>query len=276
MFKKVLTLVLAVSIVVLTASPLPVPAQIPVTDVAHMTVNAINWQLNLGQWAIQLARVLQTYQQLVRTYQYMQALSKNLDHPHALTVMPLFAIGKSSQLTKTDSISEYRRYLEGGTAFNSQLGTVYHQIYGPPLDLSKLVPTQHEDWNAATKRMNRVSQSADSSILETLAVVSQSNHDIQANKSSGVYQKIAGELKNTSVNPQKTAQAGALSSLYTAQNIERLTQIVGAQAAMQAQDYAQREADQKTAVQAAARDKQYQDSVINYLKSHSYKPDPWN
>jgi hypothetical protein len=276
MLKKTLSLIAAVSLLGLTAAPIPTPAQIPVTDVAHMTVNAINWQLNLGQWAIQLARVLQTYQQLVRTYQYMQALAKNLDHPQAITVMPLFAIGKSSQLTKTDSISEYRRYLEGGSAFNSQLGTTYHQIYGPPLDLSKLVPTQHEDWSTATQRMNCVSQAADSAILETLAVVSQSNHDIQANKSSGVYQKIAGELKNTNVNPQKTAQAGALSSLYTAQNIERLTQIVGSQAAMQAQDLAQKEADQKAAVQAAARDKQYQDSVIQYLKSHSYKADPWN
>ena len=276
MFKKVLSLVITASLVVLTAAPLPTPAQIPVTDVAHMTVNAINWQLNLGQWAIQLARVLQTYQQLVRTYQYMEALAKNLEHPQALTVMPLFAIGKSAQLTKTDSISEYRRYLEGGTAFSSQLGTTYHQIYGPPLDLSKLVPTQHENWSTATQRMNRVSQAADSAILETLAVVSQSNHDIEANKSSGVYQKIAGQLKNSNVNPQKTAQAGALSSLYTAQNIERLTQIVGSQAAMQAQDYAQKEADQKAAVQAAARDKQYQDSVIQYLKSHAYKPDPWN
>jgi hypothetical protein len=276
MLKRILSVALGLSLLVFTAFPVQTPAQIPVTDVAHITTNAINWALNLGQWAIQLARVLQTYQQLVRTYEYMQALAKNLEHPEALAVVPLFAIGKSALLTKTDSIEEYRKFLEGGAAFSAQLGAIYHQIYGAPLDLSKLVPSQHEDWAKAAERMNRVSQAADSAILETLAIVSQSNRDIESNKSSGVYQKISAQLKASGVNPQKVAQAGALSSLYAAQNIERLTQIVGAQAAMQAQDYAQKEADQKAAVQAAARDKQYQDSVIQYLKSHAYKPDPWN
>lgn len=276
MRRSLLSLFLMFSLVfVTTALPVSAPAQIPVTDVADIVNNTIQWSTNFGQWAISLARALQTYQQLVTTYQYMNHLAQTLQHPDVLSMLPMYGIVDSSSLTNVDSITQFRSMLEGSTSFSAQLGQLYSQIYGPSLNLSSLAPTSPEDWSAATQRINRTVQAADAANLETLAIVSETNKSIVKSQNDGTYSNIASTIKNNNVTPQQTRQAGALAALYTAQNIERLTQITGAQATMQAMDFAQRQQAVKQGLAQAAAEQQAWTSAGDSLKNEQVNVQNW-
>jgi hypothetical protein len=78
------------------------------------------------------------------------------------------------------------------------------------------------------------------------------------------------------VTPQQTVQAGAMSSLYAAQSVDKNTQVLSAMAAMQAQQIAQEEAYTKRAIQDNQKENDYIQGCIQYLKSHPYDPSPWH
>jgi len=251
MLRKLSSLVVVAGLVCLSFAPRPNPAQIPVTDVAHIAVNEIGWMQTLSQWVSQLSYMLRQYQQLVATYTWAQHVAQTLNNPSVYSVLPLFAIVDSATLTKTDNVTDYRRMVEGRCSYGSNLGGLYGRIYGTSLDLGHMAPRGPEDWAAAAGRMNTMVQGADAAILETLALVSQINKSFSDIDNKGTYKSIQTQIKNTNATPHQTAQAGALSSLYTAQSVDKNTQVLAAMAAMQAQQMAQEESFAKRAIECS-------------------------
>ena len=276
MLRKLCSLVLAAGLVCLSLAPLTAPAQIPVTDVAHITLNQIGWAQTLSQWVSQLSYMLRQYQQLIATYQWAQHVAETLKNPNVFTMLSLFAVVDSATLTKIDSVSDFRHMVEGSVRYGNNLGNLYERIYGTALDLGSMAPRDPEDWAAASGRMNTMIQGADAAILETLALVSQINESLSDIDSKGTYKSLQSQIKRENATPHQTAQAGALSSLYTAQSVDKNTQILAAMAAMQAQQMAQEESFAKRAVQDTQKENDYLQGTARYLKSHPYSATPWH
>ena len=277
MVRKAASVILMAVFLCLGLTPLVTPAQIPVTDVAHIVLNQWGWTATLTEWVSQLSYMLQQYQQLVQTYQWAQHVAETLHNPDLFTVLSLFAIVDSATLTKIDSVSDFRRMVEGSTSYSNNLGRMYERIYGTALDLSHMAPRSPEDWGAAAGRMNTMVQNADAAVLETLALVSQVNHSLSdINGAGGTYSQLRSQIQNASATPHQTAQAGAMGSLYAAQSVDKNTQVLAAIAAMQAQEMAQQEAYAKRAIQDNQKENDYIQGCIQYLRSHPYNPSPWN
>ena len=277
MVRKAASVILMTVFLCLGLTPLVTPAQIPVTDVAHIVMNQWGWTATLTEWVSQLSYMLQQYQQLVQTYQWAQHVAETLHNPDLFTVLSLFAIVDSATLTKIDSVSDFRRMVEGSTSYSSNLGHMYERIYGTALDLGHMAPRGPEDWGAAAGRMNTMVQNADAAVLETLALVSQVNKSLSdINGTGGTYAQLRTQIQNTSATPHQTAQAGAMGSLYAAQSVDKNTQVLAAIAAMQAQQMAQDEAYAKRAIQDNQKENDYIQGCIQYLRSHPYNPSPWN
>ena len=277
MVRKAASVILLAVFLCLGLTPLLTPAQIPVTDVAHIAMNQWGWTATLTEWVSQLSYMLQQYQQLVQTYQWAQHVAETLHNPDLFTVLSLFAIVDSATLTKIDSVSDFRRMVEGSTSYSSNLGHMYERIYGTALDLGHMAPRGPEDWGAAAGRMNTMVQNADAAVLETLALVSQVNKSLSdINGTGGTYAQLRTQIQNTSATPHQTAQAGAMGSLYAAQSVDKNTQVLAAMAAMQAQEMAQQEAYAKRAIQDNQKENDYIQGCIQYLRSHPYNPSPWN
>ena len=277
MVRKAASVILMTVFLCLGLTPLVTPAQIPVTDVAHIVMNQWGWTATLTEWVSQLSYMLQQYQQLVQTYQWAQHVAETLHNPDLFTVLSLFAIVDSATLTKIDSVSDFRRMVEGSTSYSSNLGHMYERIYGTALDLGHMAPRGPEDWGAAAGRMNTMVQNADAAVLETLALVSQVNKSLSdINGTGGTYAQLRSQIQNTSATPHQTAQAGAMGSLYAAQSVDKNTQVLAAIAAMQAQQMAQDEAYAKRAIQDNQKENDYIQGCIQYLRSHPYNPSPWN
>ncbi len=277
MVRKAASVILMAVFLCLGLTPLLTPAQIPVTDVAHIAMNQWGWTATLTEWVSQLSYMLQQYQQLVQTYQWAQHVAETLHNPDLFTVLSLFAIVDSATLTKIDSVSDFRRMVEGSTSYSSNLGHMYERIYGTALDLGHMAPRGPEDWGAAAGRMNTMVQNADAAVLETLALVSQVNKSLSdINGTGGTYAQLRTQIQNTSATPHQTAQAGAMGSLYAAQSVDKNTQVLAAMAAMQAQEMAQQEAYAKRAIQDNQKENDYIQGCIQYLRSHPYNPSPWN
>ena len=277
MVRKAASVILMTVFLCLGLTPLVTPGQIPVTDVAHIVLNQWGWTATLTEWVSQLSYMLQQYQQLVQTYQWAQHVAETLHNPDLFTVLSLFAIVDSATLTKIDSVSDFRRMVEGSTSYSSNLGHMYERIYGTALDLGHMAPRGPEDWGAAAGRMNTMVQNADAAVLETLALVSQVNKSLSdINGTGGTYSQLRSQIQNTSATPHQTAQANAMGSLYAAQSVDKNTQVLAAIAAMQAQQMAQDEAYAKRAIQDNQKENDYIQGCIQYLRSHPYNPSPWN
>jgi hypothetical protein len=257
-------------------TPLVTPAQIPVTDVAHLVMNQMGWSATLTQWVSQLSYMLQQYQQLVQTYTWAKQVAETLQHPDLFTILSMFAVVDTATLTKIDSVSDFRRMVEGSMSYSNNLGSMYSRIYGEALDLGNMAPRGPEDWGAAAGRMNTMIQNADSAVLETLALVSQVNKSLSDIDTRGTYSQLRTQIQSTGATPHQTAQAGAMSSLYAAQSVDKNTQVLAAMAAMQAQEMAQQEAYAKRAIQDNQKENDYIQGCIQYLRSHPYDPSPWN
>jgi hypothetical protein len=277
MVRKAASVILMTVFLCLGLTPLVTPAQIPVTDVAHIAINQMGWTATLTQWVSQLSYMLQQYQQLVQTYQWAQHVAETLHNPDLFTVLSLFAIVDSATLTKIDSVSDFRRMVEGSSSYGSNLGHMYERIYGTALDLGHMAPRGPEDWGAAAGRMNTMVQNADAAVLETYALVSQVNKSLSdINGAGGTYSQLRSQIQNPGATPHQTAQANAMGSLYAAQSVDKNTQVLAAMAAMQAQQMAQDEAYAKRAIQDNQKENDYIQGCIQYLQSHPYNPSPWN
>lgn len=276
MLRKMLGIVLMLGLMCALAAPLPSQAQIPVTDVAHIALNQYGWAATLTQWASQISYMLQQYQQLVQTYQWAQHVAETLRNPDLFTVLSLFAVVDSASLTRIDSVEDFRHMVEGSMAYGSHLGRLYEGIYGAALEVGNMSPRSPEDWSAAAGRLNTMVQNADAAILETVALASKVNRSLQEIDSRGTYSSIQTQIKAGTITPEQTAQAGALSSLFTAQAVDKNTQVLAAMAAMQAQQLAQEEAYAKRAIQDNQKESDYIQGCIQYLRSHPYNPSPWN
>ena len=230
----------------------PCIAQIPVTDVAHIAINYAGWIAQATNWVSQLAKMVQQYQQLVQTYDHLKHVAEQLTHPSVYTVLSLFAVVPSETLTKIDTIQDFRKLVEGSQTSSSGLGQAYHHLYGDPLALSRLAPTGPKNWDEAAAVMAQHTQSAASAILEALAVVSKTLSSLEAIHSAHTYEDISAKLKTSDITPHQTAQLGSLSSLYTAQSVDKLTQVIAAQTVMEAQKQAQAEYWRKLADNNAA------------------------
>ena len=277
MLRKSASVLLMAGLLALGFVPLATPAQIPVTDVAHIALNAWGWGQTLAQWVSQISYMLRQYQQLVQTYQWAQHVAETLQHPTLYTVLPLFAIVDSGTLTKIDSVSDFRKMVEGATSYSAHLGSLYGRIYGEALDLSHMAPRSPEDWSAAAGRLNTMVQNADSSVLETFALVSQVNHSLSnLNGTGGTYSQLRAQIQDGSATPHQTAQAGAMGALYTAQSVDKNTQILAAMAAMQAQQMAQEESFAKQGIVDTQKENDYLQGTVQYLRSHPYSATPWH
>ncbi len=277
MRKRFLSMILMAALTLVGLTPLVTPAQIPVTDVAHIALNSWGWGQTLTQWVSQLSYMLQQYQQLVQTYQWAQHVAQTLHNPDLFTVLSLFAIVDSATLTKIDSVEDFRHMVEGSMGYGANLGRLYERIYGEALDLGHMAPRSPEDWGAAAARLNTMVQNADAAVLETYALVSQVNHSLSAiNGPGGTYARLRSQIQDPNATPHQTAQASAMGSLYAAQSVDKNTQVLSALAAMQAQQMAQEEAYAKRAIQDNEKENDYIQGCIQYLRSHPYNPSPWN
>jgi hypothetical protein len=276
MVRKAASVILMTVFLCLGLTPLVTPAQIPVTDVAHIAMNQMGWSATLTQWVSQLSYMLQQYQQLVQTYTWARQVAETLQHADLFTILSMFAVVDTATLTKIDSVSDFRRMVEGSMSYSNNLGSMYSRIYGEALDLGNMAPRGPEDWGAAAGRMNTMIQNADSAVLETLALVSQVNKSLSDIDTRGTYSQLRTQIQSTSATPHQTAQAGAMSSLYEAQSTDKNTQVLAAMAAMQAQEMAQQEAYAKRAIQDNQKENDYIQGCIQYLRSHPYTPTPWH
>lgn len=272
MWRKALAPVLALAVLAL---PVAVRPQIPVTDVAHIVDDALHWTQNLSQWAAALARYRQIYDQAVTTYNHMQQIAKQLENPSVYTVLSLFAVTGSASMTRVDGVADFRRMLEGSSPWSTQLGSLYHSIYGAPLDPSHLAPGPNEDWATAATRINRYIQSADSAALEALTAASRVNQSLSDLHQQGTYENLANKIKDSNITPEQTAQAGALASLYTAQSVDKLTQVMTATATLQAQDVAQKEALNRQVMNEAQGQVQSFTDVTTSLRGDKAVVDGW-
>ena len=276
MVRKAASLILVAVFLCLGLTPLVTPAQIPVTDVAHIALNQMGWMATLTQWVSQLSYMLQQYQQLVQTYVWAKHVAETLRNPDLFTILSIFAVVDSATLTKIDSVGDFRHMVEGSMSYGANLGHLYERIYGEALDLGHMAPRGPEDWGAAAGRMNTMIQNADAAVLETFALVSQVNKSLSDIDARGTYSQLRTQIQSTGATPHQTAQAGAMSSLYAAQSVDKNTQVLAAMAAMQAQQMAQQEAYAKRAIQDNQKENDYIQGCIQYLQSHPYSPSPWN
>jgi len=275
--KRFLSVILMAAMAMMMLMPMVTPAQIPVTDVAHIAMNQWGWTATLTEWVSQISYMLQQYQQLVQTYVWAQHVAETLRNPDLFTVLSLFAVVDSATLTKIDSVSDFRHMVEGSLGYSANLGRLYERIYGEALDLGNMAPRGPEDWGAAAGRLNTMVQNADAAVLETLALVAQTNKSLSdSNSAGGTYSQLRSQIQSASATPHQTAQAGAMGSLYAAQSVDKNTQVLAAMAAMQAQEMAQEEAYAKRAIQDNQKENEYIQGCIQYLRSHPYSPTPWH
>jgi hypothetical protein len=257
MWRKLLAPVLALAILAL---PLAATAQgYPVYDNLQYILQSTSWGQQFAQWTTQLARMLQQYNQLVTTYTYMQHLAKQLEHPDTYTVLSLFAITPSSQLTQVQNIGNFRQMVEGTLSYSNNLGQLYHRIYGQPItNVNNITPSGATDWTTAATHINDMVQANDAAILALDAVTSKTNQSFTQLNDDGTYTTLANQIKNASSTPEQTAQAGALSSLYAAQSVDKLTQVMTASAQVQAAQAAQANAATKASLAQAKLELDYQ------------------
>lgn len=275
MWRRILAPLLALA---LLALPLAAPAQgYPVYDNLQYLLQSTSWGQQFAQWTTQLARMVQQYNQLVTTYQYMQHLAERLQHPDVYTVLSLFAITPSSQLTQVQNIGQFRQMVEGTTSYSSNLGQLYHKIYGQPItDVNNIAPRGPTDWTSAANRINDQVQANDAAITASLAVQAKTNASLTRLNDDGTYTTLANQIKNTAATPEQTAQAGALSSLYAAQSVDKLTQVMTASAAVQAAQ-AGRESDaEKQGLYLNYKMQEEMKNLATYRQSHPWRADPWN
>ncbi len=275
MWRKALGAILAVSILAVGLAPVTTRAQWVVYDPTSDIHNTINWATQFTKWTTQISYMINQYQQLVQTYQWAQHVAKTLQNPDLFTVLSLYAVVNSGTLTKIDSVEDFRRMVEGSTAYGANLGRMYQRIYGEALDLGHMAPRSPEDWGAAAKRANAMIQGADAAALETLALVSKVNRSLSDVDSRGTYTSLQNKIKSGAITPEQTAQAGALSSLYTAQSVDKNTQVLAALAAMQAQQVAQQEAAQKQGLINVYTEQQYFTQSGNALRNEGSHVDSW-
>jgi len=275
MWRKALGAILAVSILAVGLAPVTTRAQWVVYDPTSDIHNTINWATQFTKWTTQISYMINQYQQLVQTYQWAQHVAKTLQNPDLFTVLSLYAVVDSGSLTKVDSVADFRRMVEGSTAYGANLGRMYQRIYGEALDLAHMAPRGPEDWGAAAKRANAMIQGADAAALETLALVSKVNRSLSDVDSRGTYTSLQNKIKSGAITPEQTAQAGALSSLYTAQSVDKNTQVLAALAAMQAQQVAQQEAAQKEGLINVYTEQQYFTQSGNALRNEGSHVDSW-
>lgn len=276
MLRKMIGVLFVLALVCAALSPLSAAAQIPVTDVAHTTLNQVGWVATLTQWASQISYMIDQYQKLVQTYEWAKHVADTLKNPDLFTVLSLFAVVDSGDLTRIDNVEEFRHMVEGSSRYGNHLGSLYERIYGGALDLGNMAPRSPEDWSAAAGRLNTMVQNADAAILETVALVSKVNSSLSEIGERGTYSSLQSQIKSGDSTPEQTAQAGALSSLYAAQSVDKNTQVLAAMAAMQAQQMAQEEAYAKRAIQDNQKENDYIQGCRQYLQSHPYDPSPWN
>lgn len=272
MKRTLAVLVLAVTILAL---PLAASAQWLVHDPISDINNTIHWTTEFTKWTQQISYAIRQYQQLEATYQWAQHVSKNLSNPDIYTILALFAVVDSGQLTRIDSVANFRHMVEGSSSYNSSLGGLYHNIYGQPLNLSGMNVSGRQDWNGAAARSNTMIQSADAASVEALALISQINKSLAALGQNGTYTSLRSQIQSGSVTPQQTAQAGAMSSLYTAQSVDKNTQVLSAMAAMEAQQAAQQAAAAKAAIQHSYDEQQYFQQSGQSMASEKSRVDSW-
>ncbi|MCL4370294.1 MAG: hypothetical protein M1380_05240, partial [Chloroflexi bacterium] len=130
MIKRSLSLILVAVFMLTGLAPLVTSAQIPVTDVAHIAMNQMGWTATLTQWVSQLSYMLQQYQQLVQTYVWAKHVAETLRNPDLFTILSIFAVVDTATLTKIDSVSDFRRMVEGSMGYGANLGRMYERIYG--------------------------------------------------------------------------------------------------------------------------------------------------
>ncbi|MEJ2367797.1 MAG: hypothetical protein P8Z49_05495 [Acidobacteriota bacterium] len=272
--RRILSLLVILGLLVL---PLSVSAQWVVYDPTSDIHNVINWSTDFTKWTQQLARMTEQYRQLVATYDWAKHVAQTLSHPSIYSVLPVLAVVETSGLTQTDEVEEYRRMLEGAVTYSRDLGRLYQQIYGQALDLSHLVPSSPENWGQAARKLNAMVQSTDAAILETLGTVSKVNHSFtNIDGAGGTYGRLRDKIQSPGSTPHQTAQTQAMASLYTAQAVDKNTQVLSAMAAMEAQHYAQQEAYQKEAIRETQLENDYLKGCSRYLNQHPYSPEPWH
>jgi hypothetical protein len=256
-----LSVLLICSVLALGLIPVATPAQWAVA-VVEDTANIWNWATEFAKWANQAAQMVQQYNQLVQQYQWAQHVAQQIQNGDVLTLLALVTSVSSADLTNIDSAQDLRRMLEGTINYTNQLGSMYHSVYGQALSLNNLSPSTPADWGQAAARAVSFSQHADAAILETLAVVSKTNNATQEAKPK--YDLLQSSIKDTGVTPEQSAQHAALASLYSAEAVDRNNQLLAAQAAMQAQDMAQREAEKRILLQNQVLENE---AYQNYLDS---------
>jgi hypothetical protein len=261
MSRKILSALLICSVLALGLIPVATPAQWAVA-VVEDTANIWNWATEFAKWANQAAQMVQQYNQLVQQYQWAQHVAQQIQNGDVLTLLALVTSVSSADLTNIDSAQDLRRMLEGTINYTNQLGSMYHSVYGQALSLNNLSPSTPADWGQAAARAVSFSQHADAAILETLAVVSKTNNATQEAKPK--YDLLQSSIKDTGVTPEQSAQHAALASLYSAEAVDRNNQLLAAQAAMQAQDMAQREAEKRILLQNQVLENE---AYQNYLDS---------
>ena len=261
--------------VLILALPWTTAAQIPVTDVAHIAINIAGWIAQGTNWVSQLARMIQQYQQLVQTYDHLKHVAEQLQNPSVYTVVSLFAVVPSSTMTRIETISDFRRILEGGNNAPAALGEQYKAIFGAPYDATSLAPYGPQDWTSATKRMTQHTQATDSAVLELLHVVSDVNGSLEKIHSDRTYEEISSKLKSTDITPHQSTQLGSLSALYTAQSTDKLTQVLAAQAVVQAQDVAERSYWQKIGASAMTQERNANQQSADALRNSWQSIQSW-
>ncbi len=272
MKRTLAVLILAITVLAL---PLAASAQWLVHDPISDINNTIHWTTEFTKWTQQISYAIRQYQQLEATYQWAQHVANNLSNPDLYTVLALFAVVDSGQLTNISSVADFRHMVEGSINYGNNLGGLYHSIYGQSLDLSRMNLSGPEDWNQAAARTNSLIQSADAASVETFALVSQVNRSLADINAAGTYASLRGQIQNSSVTPQQTAQAGAMSSLYTAQSVDKNTQVLAAMAAMEAQQMAQKEAAAKAAIQHSYDEQQYFQQSGQSMANEKAHADSW-
>ncbi len=254
MLRKTLSVLLLCSVLMLGLVPVMTPAQAAVAVVAD-PANMFHWAAEFAKWTNQASQMVQQYNQLVREYQWAQNIATRIQNGDMLTLLALVTTVSSQDLTRIDSYADMQKMLEGTISYSTQLGGMYHSVYGQALSMGQLSPSSPQDWGQAANRAIAFSQHADAAVLETLAVVANTNNATQQVKPK--YDSLMLSIKAPNVLPEQTAQHAALASLYAAQAIDRNNQLLAAQAAMQAQQQAQLTAEQKQAIQAQYTEQQY-------------------
>lgn len=278
MLRKTLSLLLLCSVLMLGLVPVMTPAQAAVAVVAD-PANMFHWATEFAKWTNQASQMVQQYNQMVKEYTWAQQIASRIQNGDVLTLLALVTSVSSQDLTRIDSYADMQRMLEGTMSYSTQLGSMYHSVYGQALSLDHLSPASPADWGQAANRAIAFSQHADAAVLETLAVVSNTNNATQQVKPT--YDRLMTSIKNPTTpdgkpSPEMSAQHAAIASLYAAEATDRNNQLLAAQAAMQAEQQAQIEAYNRLSLQSEQREQNYVQALVNQAPNEQVYPDPWN